>query len=144
MIREPYRLAWLWYLLGALWLLLVAIFSLIPLPQDDVGVDDKLIHLLAYALLSGWFSLLVRSRILLVWIVAGLVLFGITIELLQSLTHYRYTEWGDVLANSLGAERCKLCGADMKDPDQDRRRPSRRYSAPRGPRKAIARPATSP
>lgn len=109
MIRGPYRLAWLWYSLGVLLLLVVAIFSLIPMPQDDIGVDDKLSHLLAYALLSGWFSLLARQRTLLLWIVVGLVLYGIAIELLQSLTDYRFAEWGDVFANSLGA----LLGAGL-------------------------------
>lgn len=84
-------------------LLIVAVLSLIPLPQEGIGVDDKLSHLIAYGVLAGWFSLLARNQPALVWVVTGLVLFGIGIEILQSLTDYRYAEWGDVIANTIGA-----------------------------------------
>ena len=93
------KLAWLWFTLGGLMLALVAILSLMPAP--DTGVNDKVSHLLAYAILSGWFCSLVSRRHLL-WVVAGLIVYGGLIELLQGMTADRYAEWGDLLANTLG------------------------------------------
>ena len=89
-----------WYLGGGAMLLLVAISSLIPVP--DIGVSDKFAHFLTYATLSGWFSLLVARRVSLLWVIAGLIVYGMAIEGLQGLTDYRYPEWADVVANSAG------------------------------------------
>ena len=94
------KLIRLWYGLGFLLLLAVMVASLLPAP--DIGVGDKSSHLLVYFVLSGWFSLIAANRTILVYSLVGLVLFGILIEGLQGLTGYRYAEWGDVLANSLG------------------------------------------
>ena len=51
--ERPHRLhlIWLWYLLGAMLLLVVGTLSLLPMP--DVGVGDKLSHLVTYVLLVG-------------------------------------------------------------------------------------------
>ena len=76
------------------------ISSLIPVP--DIGVSDKFAHFLTYATLSGWFSLLVARRVSLLWVIAGLIVYGMAIEGLQGLTDYRYPEWADVVANSAG------------------------------------------
>ena len=94
------KLLRLWYGLGFLLLLVVMVASLLPAP--DIGVGDKPSHLLVYFVLSGWFSLIAVDRTIHVCSLVGLVLFGILIEGLQGLTGYRYAEWGDVLANSLG------------------------------------------
>ena len=102
MTRNPLRLAWLWYLAGILLLLGVAILSLIQLPPGGPQVNDKLSHLLVYALLSGWFSILARQPSTLIRTIAGLIAYGFLIEILQSLTSYRQAEWGDVIANSAG------------------------------------------
>ncbi len=82
--------------------MLLAVMLLSLLPVADVGVNDKLLHLLAYFILAGWFGLLVTGLAGLGWTVAGLFIYGLLIELLQSTTGYRYAEWGDVLANSIG------------------------------------------
>ena len=95
------RLILLWYACGAVGLLLVALVSLMPAPPA-VGVGDKTSHLLAYALLSAWFSLLLRKPRGLVVVVLALIAYGMMIEWLQGLTGYRYAEWGDVLANATG------------------------------------------
>ena len=94
------KLLWLWYLAGAMMLLLVAFVSLMPAP--DTGVNDKFSHLLTYAILAAWFSLLIGRRRALLWIMTGLIGYGGLIELLQGLTADRYPEWGDLLANTLG------------------------------------------
>ncbi len=98
--RSGLRLLWLWYLLGALMLLLVAVVSLMPAPE--VGVSDKLSHLLTYFILGAWFALLAANRWGLLWTLLGLIGYGMLIEWLQSMTGYRYAEWGDVLANGAG------------------------------------------
>lgn len=90
----------LWYLLGAMMLLVVGTLSLLPMP--DVGVGDKLSHLVTYVFLGGWFGLLAANRLALCWTIAGLMAYGALLELLQAMTSYRYAEWGDVLANGSG------------------------------------------
>jgi len=81
-------------------LLIVGILSLMPAPE--VGVSDKLSHLVTYFFLGGWFGLLAANRVALGWTIAGLVFYGVLLELLQGLTVYRYAEWGDVIANASG------------------------------------------
>jgi len=94
------KLVKIWYLLGGLMLLAVGTISLMPAP--DVGVNDKLSHLVTYFFLGGWFSLLATNRVSLGWTIIGLIAYGILLELLQGMTAYRYAEWGDVLANASG------------------------------------------
>jgi VanZ family protein len=94
------QLIWLWSVFGAAMLVAVAVVSLIPAP--DIGVNDKVSHLLTYFLLAGWFGLLVRTRIFLCWTVVALIAYGMIIEWLQGKTGYRYAEWGDVIANGVG------------------------------------------
>ena len=94
------KLIKMWYLLGGLMLLMVGIASLMPAP--DIGVSDKLSHLVTYFFLGGWFSLLATNRVSLGWTIIGLIAYGILLELLQGMTDHRYAEWGDVLANASG------------------------------------------
>ncbi|MEM7561722.1 MAG: VanZ family protein [Pseudomonadota bacterium] len=99
-MNNELKLKWLWNLAGISLLLVVAIGSLMPAP--DTGVNDKASHLLAYAVMSGWFSLLVDRPVRLIWVLIALFLYGALIEFLQSMTADRYAEWGDVVANSIG------------------------------------------
>jgi hypothetical protein len=101
------QLSGLWYLFGVGLLVAVAIVSLMPAP--DVGVSDKVSHLVTYFILAGWFGLLARHRLELAWTVAALIVYGMMIELLQAQTGYRFAEWGDVIANSAGC----FCGAAL-------------------------------
>jgi hypothetical protein len=80
------KLPKLWYVLACIGLLLLAIVSLIPVP--DLGGSDKFGHFISYALLSAYLSLLVEQRKSL-WRV--------------SFTGYRSGDLADALANSLGA-----------------------------------------
>jgi len=96
----------LWSAIGLAMLVVVAFVSLIPAP--DVGVNDKVSHLLTYCLLVAWFGLLARNRIILGWTIIALIAYGMIIEWLQGQTGYRFAEWGDVIANSVG---CLVGGA---------------------------------
>ena len=98
--EQQLQLIWLWSAIGVGMLVAVAYVSLMPAPE--VGVSDKLAHLLTYFLLGGWFGLLARNRIDLGWTVVALIAYGMIIELLQAQTGYRFAEWGDVVANSVG------------------------------------------
>ena len=97
---QQLQLIWLWSAIGVGMLVVVAYVSLMPAP--DIGVNDKLSHLLTYFLLAGWFGLLARSRIVLGWTIVAFIAYGMIIELLQGQTGYRFAEWGDVVANSVG------------------------------------------
>ena len=89
----------LWLFVGLLWLLLITVLSLIPI--SGTGVNDKWSHLLTYLFLAVWFSLLLQQKQL-AWLALGLLIFGIVIEALQSLTSYRSAELGDIAANATG------------------------------------------
>lgn len=80
--------------------LAVLVLSLAPGPEVPTTGWDKTDHLLAFsalALLGGW-SYPGRIKTVL----AGLLAYGALIECLQSLTTYRFAEWADLLADSLG------------------------------------------
>lgn len=85
------------------WMMVVTVFllSLLPLssPVGIVQGGDKLGHLLAYFGMTYWFLHLSMYpwRVLVLFL-----LMGAAIEVLQSLTDYRYFEWADLLANGIG------------------------------------------
>ena len=64
----------LWYAVGGLMLLLVAVLSLVPV--SGTGVNDKLSHLVTYFVLGGWFALLAGKRSALAWTFVALVAYG--------------------------------------------------------------------
>lgn len=90
----------IWQALGWLLILTVVWFSLTPAPPEvNVESGDKIGHLLAYAALMGWWSQLRdrHGRLALAFIALGL-----SMEVLQSFTGYRYGDVQDMLANSAG------------------------------------------
>jgi VanZ family protein len=91
----------LWFGLAYALLLIVTVLSLVP-AVPNVGGSDKLGHFLAYTFLSIAFSLIIRKRKSLWWVLFGLIFFGILMEYLQGLTEYRYADPEDALANSIG------------------------------------------
>ena len=94
------RLAGLWYFCGGAMLLAVAVLSLVPVA--DVGVGDKLSHVITYFVLAAWFGILAANRARLVLTIALLFAYGAVLELLQGMTGYRFAEWGDLIANGAG------------------------------------------
>ena len=92
----------LWRIGGWLGVLLtLAVSPMPPALDDSSGHTDKLVHLSGYALLMFWWAqLVIRQR----WKLAvAVVLFGISIELLQGLTPARQPDLLDALANAGGA-----------------------------------------
>ena len=90
-----------WKAAGWLGVVLTLALSLMP-PALDASGDhsDKLVHLAGYALLTFWWAQLVtRQR----WKLAvAVMLFGLAIEGLQSLTPDRLPDLFDALANCGG------------------------------------------
>lgn len=90
----------IWLSIGYALLSMTAVLSLIPGP--DIGSSDKLIHFVTYALLSGWFSLIVKYSRTLWAVLFGLIAFGFLMEYLQGFTSYRRQDIDDAIANSVG------------------------------------------
>lgn len=98
-LRHP---SW-WLGIGVLMLLTVAALLLLPLRGPDFGpaYTDKLVHTLVFCILMTWFSGILKPRYRLA-IFASLLLFGTTMEWLQSLVHWRSAEVLDLLFNVIG------------------------------------------
>lgn len=94
----------LWLVLGWMLIGLAIVVSLMPsdrLPQPP-GINDKMEHLVAYALLSLWFAgIYPRSRYAIIAI--GLFVMGIAIEWAQGTMDLgRSADFRDVIANTAG------------------------------------------
>jgi VanZ family protein len=101
-----YRNVWL---VGG-WLLvsLIVYLSLTPHPPEPLSFPyaDKLEHGFAYALLSLWFCQIYQQLRQRVVVIVALIGLGVSMEIMQGWSGFRYFEYADMLANSLGA----LCG----------------------------------
>ena len=103
MSRLPlrYRLAWI----ASIWLLVLMIVagSLVPdLGPLAIAGSDKFEHFTAYFALSLLCSA-VNTADRLPWVMAGVLLLGVSLEVAQSLlTVTRMADWADVLANASG------------------------------------------
>jgi VanZ family protein len=106
----PLRYALRWQAVSAALLLAVLASALMPaiwLWPDRVRIVswldhvDKWAHFITFAFLAVWFAGQYRRRAY--WrIAAGLVGFGILIELCQRLVGYRSAEWLDIGADVIG------------------------------------------
>ena len=96
----------LWLSFGCLMILTVCYLSLTSSPPEldiDFKYIDKLEHWLAYFVLMLWFSQLYKSVRTRFFYLLFFILMGVVLEVLQGLGGIRYFEYGDMLANTLGA-----------------------------------------
>lgn len=92
------------------WMMFIAVFSLMPLDSrspDFLPQQDKLFHILAYAVLS-WLIFAVKSNqakvSALCWSAGIAIFYGCVIEGLQALVNTgRYFEYFDIIANIIGS-----------------------------------------
>jgi VanZ family protein len=95
----------LWWSLGFMLVALITALSLLPIRGPDLNIPsgDKLNHAIAYVVLTLYFGQLVgtalRRRLLLI---AALIVYGISIEGLQSMLPPRSAELADLAANLTG------------------------------------------
>lgn len=96
-------------LLLLLWLLIVLILSIIPVPETDVGPKDldKVVHFVIYGITALLFWRFLHNMegcgMIGLISVAFASLYGILIEIIQSLLPYRSFSVGDIVSNTLGA-----------------------------------------
>ena len=104
-INPELRYRWLWLIIGYLMIAVVVYLSLTSNPVDvDTGLpyEDKLFHLLAYFSLTFWFVQLYHiKRHVYFWVVVFIGL-GVLLEYLQGYDANRYSEFGDMIANTVG------------------------------------------
>lgn len=97
-------------LLLLLWLLIVLILSIIPVPETDVGPKDldKVVHFVIYGITAMIFwrffynKTQSHRKIGLISIVAASI-YGLLIEIIQSFLPYRSFSVSDIISNFLGA-----------------------------------------
>ncbi len=100
---ETLRYKRLWLMLGIMLIMGMLISSLMPLNLNSgIPHQDKLMHIVGYSVLTLWFLQIIRNQRAIVLIPLGMVLLGITVELMQGLTHYRYPDRMDAIANGIG------------------------------------------
>ncbi len=99
-----YRFEWL--LVGWSLVALVIYLSVTSTPPQldiDFKYLDKVEHLSAYGVLMGWFGQLYHISRVRIGYLLGFIAMGIALEIIQGLGGVRYFEYGDMVANSLGA-----------------------------------------
>lgn len=101
MSRADRRRRVLWAAGGVALAGLIGWGSLTPAPDlASPGYSDKLVHLLAYTVLAGWWALGWRGAF---WALALTVFgYGALLEALQALGGIRTGSWGDLAANGAG------------------------------------------
>jgi VanZ family protein len=80
--------------------LIIAAFTLAPIPAGGPAGSDKAYHILAFATLAIPLPL-VRPR-LTIWVALGVIAYGGAIELIQPFFG-RHAEWADLIADGIGA-----------------------------------------
>jgi VanZ family protein len=105
MMNPELRYRKLWLSIGYLLIVVVVFLSLTSNPvQFDTSLpyQDKLLHALAYFSLTFWFMQIYHIRYhVFQWVVFFLCL-GLLLEYLQGFDSNRYSEVGDMIANTLG------------------------------------------
>lgn len=102
-INTPLKYKIYWLLIGYLMVTFVIYSSLSTADAVlEIKVSDKLMHVLGYFGLMGWFMQIYRSRRAGTLLAITFITMGIVLEFLQGLGGVRYFEVADMLANSLG------------------------------------------
>ena len=124
MVNKPeYKI--LYYTPAIGWGILICYFSLMPgneLPGFLLNATDVLLHFIIYLLLAtlfvagkNRFSLKAVSGRFMFWIIAGIFVMGVGIEIVQEkYIDGRHFEWGDILFNTLGSSAILLINRFLK------------------------------
>lgn len=97
------RFKWIWLSVGVLLVCTVTVLSLIDLaPIKGALLQDKILHMLAYGFLMGWFAQIYRHFMARLFLVLVLVVMGVGVEFLQGMVAHRQFDAMDMLANTSG------------------------------------------
>ncbi|MBL4712652.1 MAG: VanZ family protein [Gammaproteobacteria bacterium] len=99
------KLRFLWLAIGYALVVLVVYLSLTSNPVEIVGsfpYKDKFFHALAYFTLMLWFAQIYHDKFQRNMIALVLVFMGASLEYFQSFDPNRFSEAGDLLANTVG------------------------------------------
>lgn len=92
-----------WLSIGIALILIIIGLSLTPAPPTfEVAHEDKIGHILAYAVLMSWFVQLYPQRRQHHILAVSFILFGVLLEGLQGLGGVRVADGADMVANSFG------------------------------------------
>lgn len=98
------RMRWMrvWLALGFVGCGVLLYACLMPHPPQVGSIPhfDKLEHFLAYVVLGAWFAEILSDRRW--WVFIGLTVFGLLIEVAQSMTTYRSPNVWDLVADVSG------------------------------------------
>jgi glycopeptide antibiotics resistance protein len=97
------RFKWIWLSFGVLLICTITVLSLINLaPISGVLLQDKVMHMLAYGFLMGWFAQIYRHLMARLVLVVALVVMGVAVEYLQGMLAHRQFDTMDMVANTFG------------------------------------------
>lgn len=100
-------------LVALLWVLLVIVLSLIPLPWKNAigttGAFHRAGHLLAFLILAFLLCRIAATATARMIRCAGAVLLGVVLETTEHLLYHDRLEWDDVLVDALGVALGFLC-----------------------------------
>jgi len=98
------RFKWLWLTIGFSLVAVIFVGSIISIPAEikQFVLQDKVMHVSAYACLMGWFTQIYRHDLTRLILVIAFIAMGILIEVLQSMTPTRQFETLDMVANASG------------------------------------------
>lgn len=101
--HTPLKYKLLWLSIGYLMVVFVIYSSLSTSDLVlDIKVSDKLMHVLGYFGLMGWFMQIYRGRRAGFLLAVVFIAMGVALEFLQDLGGVRYFEVADMFANTLG------------------------------------------
>lgn len=92
-----------WLIIGWLMVVLIIYGSLAQISiHINLKQSDKLVHFGAYFILMAWFVQLYHLHYQRLLHAFGLIVLGILLEVVQGYSGYRYFEYADMMANSMG------------------------------------------
>jgi VanZ family protein len=103
-IRPGLQYPRLWSCIGLIMAAFIVVTCLLPARDlPDINMSDKLKHGFSYMVLAFWFASILQRRSFLALLLV-LTAFGGLIEVAQEAMQLgRHAEWGDLLADVLGA-----------------------------------------
>ncbi|MBI3188522.1 MAG: VanZ family protein [Gammaproteobacteria bacterium] len=103
MIDKQLKYKKIWIILGLTMIAFVVFQTLTSSPVGSgLKISDKLMHIVGYFGMMGWFVQIFNKRMQQLWLAAGFIILGVVLEFLQGWGGIRHYELADMLANATG------------------------------------------